>query len=189
MPRVDTRTKTTRGRSEFPCRMCSEPIVAGQVYRTWKSRVSGRSYMHASHGQPRPSMLSSRKTAQIEDAMVDADFSREDSVEGLTGILEGIAQTARDVGEEYRDGADNMPESLQYGAQAEAMREVAEELEAWADQLEAWEPEADEPIESDDPLAEGEEERLEERREAWLEEIRQEARDALDNEPMPEYQG
>ena len=37
---------------------------------------------------------------------------------------------------EYTDGADNMPENLQYGEQAESMREMGMSLETQADELE-----------------------------------------------------
>ena len=148
MPRVHTRTKSTRGRPTFPCRACSEPIKPGEKFYTWKKRYGGTSYMHTSHGFPKPSMLSNRKTAVIEDMTQDFPSSVE-STDEISEALQAIAETARDVGQEYEDSADNMPESLQQGYQAEAMREVAQELETWADDLESWEPENDSPDEDD----------------------------------------
>ena len=205
MPRVHTRTKSTRGRPEFPCRACSEPIKPGEQFYTWKKRYGGTSYMHTSHGFPKPSMLSNRKTAVIED--MTQDFPQQvESVEEISDALSAIAETARDVGSEYEESADNMPESLQQGYQAEAMREVAQELESWADELESWEPENEEPTEDeardelqdeleaeadyeegDEPSEDDIQTRLSEKRDEWLSTELDNAQDKLGE--MPEYQG
>ena len=164
MPRVHTRTKSTRGRPTFPCRACSEPIKPGEKFYTWKKRYGGTSYMHVSHGFPKPSMLSNRKTAVIEDATGDFPSTVE-STDEISEALNAIAEIARDVGGEYEASADNMPESLQQGYQAEAMREVAQELETWADDLESWEPEQDEPDEND--YQETDQDAFDQARKAW----------------------
>jgi hypothetical protein len=98
---------------------------------------------------PRPSQLYSRKTAVIEDAILDADFtfteelpaeaqpgeSHEIDTSHVEEVLSGIADVAESVGEEYEESADAMPEGLQQGYQAEAMRDVAERLRDWATDL------------------------------------------------------
>lgn len=156
MPRVYTKTKSTRGK-EYRCQSCSDPIIAGQSYHEWSRRFgrSGQTYrQHASHGRPRPTQLSSRKTAVLEEAVMDANFSGFECVLSLEDInesggsyeIEGlvdhvqqvaseIAEVAREVGQEYQDGFDNMPEGLNQGPTAQAMEEVAQELESWADDL------------------------------------------------------
>ena len=199
MPRVHRRVKSTRGRPEFPCRGCNEPIKAGEPFFTWKKRYGGTSYYHVSHGYPKPSMLSNRKTAVIEDAIQDFPSSAE-SIEDIQAAMQDIASQAREVGSEYESSADNMPESLQQGYQAEAMREVAQELESWADQLEAWEPQDDEPTEEEAidsaEIEEGSDEQakedivaeeLERMRGEWLENELSNAQGELGE--MPEYQG
>jgi hypothetical protein len=192
MPRVHTRTKSTRGRPEFPCRSCSEPIKPGEQFYTWKKRYGGTSYMHTSHGFPKPSMLSNRKTAVIEDAIQDFP-SQVESTDEISEALQGIADMARDVGAEYEESADNMPESLQQGYQAEAMREVAQELEAWADDLESWEPDQDQPTEDDLPEDVLEDEDADKEQELadlvsmWLDDELSNAQDKLGE--LPEYQG
>jgi hypothetical protein len=178
MPRVKTVKKNNRGTAH--CRVCGEAIKPGETFYTWKKRYGGVSKMHTSHGYPKPSMLSNRKTAQIEDVV--QDFGGYDNIEDCQAALNDIAQTARDVGEEYTSGADNMPENLQYSPTAEAMREVGDELERWADELEQWEPEGVEPTEP-----ENEDETLEEAQENWLNEQIEEANNLLYD--MPEYQG
>lgn len=201
MPRVHRRVKSTRGRPEFPCRSCNEPIKAGEAFFTWKKRYGGTSYLHVSHGYPKPSMLSNRKTAVIEDAIQDFPTSAE-SIEDIQSAMQEIASIAQEVGSEYEDSADNMPESLQQGYQAEAMREVGQELESWAGEVESWEPATDEPTEDEareelgDELDENGdaqanadiiEEKLTEMRAQWLDDELSNAQESLGD--MPEYQG
>lgn len=203
MPQVHRRVKSTRGRPEFPCRGCSEPIKPGEAFFTWKKRYGGTSYYHVSHGYPKPSMLSNRKTAVIEDAIGDFPQSA-DSIEDIQSAMQAIAETAREVGGEYEESADNMPESLQQGYQAEAMREVAQELETWADEVEGWEPEEEEPdedaarealeaetsedeLESSEPTEDDIESKLGELRSEWLDSELNNAQESLGD--MPEYQG
>jgi len=187
MPQVHTRTKSTRGRAEFPCRVCSDPIVAGEQFYTWKKRVGGTSYMHTKHGFPKPSMLSNRKTAIIEDAIREIDTSSAQSLEDLQGMLENIADEAESVGQEYADGVQNMPENLQEGETAQMMQEVADELEQWAQELRDFDPgenvpEEDEFSEEDDPA-----QAFEDATKEYLDTIRSAADDLLGQ--MPEYQG
>lgn len=199
MPRVHRRVKSTRGRPTFPCRGCSDPIKPGEAFFTWEKRFGGKSYMHVSHGYPKPSMLSNRKTAVIEDAIDDFPSSA-DSIEDIQSAMQDVAEQAREVGSEYESGADNMPENLQYGSQAEAMREVAQELESWADEIEQWEPEGAEPTEDDAREALGEDlpdgveptedevaDKLGELRSDWLDTELNNAQGSLGD--MPEYQG
>lgn len=155
MPRVHTTTKSTRGRT-YACIKCGKDITPGQTFYWWEKRFGGTYRQHTACGYPRPSQLSNRKTAQIEDVLQDLDLTSisyqlpdgfepqeegnaidiDQVVEQITEALSDVASTARDVGQEYEASADNMPESLQQGYQAEAMRDVAQRLEEWADQLE-----------------------------------------------------
>lgn len=191
MPRVHTSTrKKVTLKQPMICRQCREAIEVGQTYYTWKQRVGGTSYLHVTHGFPRPSWLSNAKTAVIEDAIQDAEKTigewapelGDHSTEDLLSALEAVADEAEGVGQEYEESADNMPESLQYGTQAEAMREVASELSDWADNLRSFEPQMDEP----DFEAEPERAALEVH-EDWVQACRDEATDALSD--LPYYQG
>lgn len=203
MPRVHRRVKSTRGRPEFPCRSCSEPIKPGQAFYTWEKRFGGKSYLHVEHGFPKPSMLSNRKTAVIEDAIGDFPTTAE-SIEDIQSAMTDVAEQAREVGQEYESSADNMPENLQQGYQAEQMREVAQELESWADEVEQWEPEADEPTEDDarealeaeasedekessEPTEDDIQQKLDELRSDWLDTELNNAQESLGD--LPEYQG
>lgn len=155
MPRVHTTTKSRQGKT-YDCVKCYKPITAGQTFYWWKKRVGGTYRQHTECGYPRPSQLSGRKTAVIEDALQDLNLGEvkvelpegfeiqetgnaydiEDAVEQITAALADVASEARSVGEEYEASADNMPDSLQQGYQAEAMRDVNQRLQDWAEQLE-----------------------------------------------------
>lgn len=155
MPRVYTKTKANRGRP-YNCVRCGQTIEPGTTYYEWSRRFgrSGMTYrQHTEHGRPLPSQLSSRKTARIEDELLTLNLQlaheldpeqqpEADVVVDLSGLvdeaaeqLEPIASTADEVADEYEEGVQNMPESLQYGAPAEYMQQVADELREWAEAM------------------------------------------------------
>jgi hypothetical protein len=191
MPRVTTHTKSNRGKRTYTCRGCGKAIQPGEQYRMWEKRVGGLQFMHVACGYPKPSMLSNRKTAVVEDAIEDATDTiskwtpslDELGYDDVKGALEQVADEAEAVGQEYSEGADNMPENLQYGTQAEAMREVGQELESWAEELRSWEPNEEEPDLNDDMDDEEREAALEQ----WANDLRDDATDKMSD--LPEYQG
>jgi hypothetical protein len=212
MPRVTSHTRSTR-KTKYPytCRLCGQEITAGQTYYEWEKRYGGPQRTHTSCGYPRPSMLSNRKTAVVEDAIQDAEKAIGEwspgspSAEELAGvdayefsadwsdlesIVEGVADEARSVGEEYESGADNMPDALQYSPTAEAMRDVAQELQDWADNI--TEPlqnlsDPDIPERDEDEADEDYAGRVEEAIEQWADEARDAAQESFGD--LPEYQG
>jgi len=188
------------------CRHCHEEIAVGQSYFTWQRRYGGPQYLHTTCRRPRPTELSDRKTAQIEEAVLDvvwpdATFDADD----LTGCVEAylsdlqttvqdVAAVVREVGEEYQASYDNLPENFQYGATGEAMESVAQELESKADDLESWEPDSTEPDYPDEPGDEADEAEREEYVQAcetafsdWASDAQSNAEDAFGD--MPEYEG
>jgi hypothetical protein len=154
MPRVTTHTARP-SKYDRICTGCGQPIEPGQRYYHWTRRVGPKrgSFRHVECGPPRPTELTSRKTAQVDEAIgsfsaPEVDFAVLDGVdednppESVTldaapfeEAVEDVAGTAESVADEYEESADNMPEALQYGAQAEAMRDVAERLRDWAGNL------------------------------------------------------
>jgi len=181
------------------CNSCSQEIARGDEYYTWEKRYGGPQYRHVSCGYPRQSDLSSAKTAQLHDAISDAqdqiaswdpDAESPDTSD-LESFLSDVASTARDVAQEYRDSYDNLPENFQMGATGEALETVADELESWADEVESPsfsedEPTYDEdPTESEEQIAKARQETLE----SWTENVRQEALDHLESQDVPEHQG
>lgn len=217
MPRVHTITKSPRAtKRPYVCTGCREEITAGQRYYKWSKRYGGPRYRHVECGYPRPTELSDRKTAQIEEAVMDADLSSwapeipedwdgdteslDTSLEGLTDLISMVVESARDVASEYEEGVNNMPDGLQYSPTAEAMNDVAQRLNDWADELEYFEPTTDEPDwperdrDEDDEDAEWSDEDEAKFREKvaevyteWADNARSEAEDKLSD--MPEYEG
>lgn len=158
MPRVTTKMRNRGGTKTYLCTGCGQPVEPGQKYYEWSRRfgMSGSTYRrHVKCGYPRPTELSSAKTAVVQEAIeVATDQINSWSVE-LTGIedpdesislevgdiesaLGDAASAAHEAAEEYEQGADAMPEALSYSPTAEAMREVAEELRGWATDVEQW---------------------------------------------------
>lgn len=210
MARVVMKTKNSGGKHVYTCSGCGEPVTAGTKYYTWArrfGRTGVRYYQHATCGYPRPTQLSSRKTAVVDEAITDANLAQhapelpyEDAVAGgtldvpyddLQAALASVAEEARTVGEEYTSGADNMPDSLQYGQQAEAMRAVGDELESWADNLDNWDPSCTTTIDvpADYAGTDADKAALAALWEEAVQELVTEAQDHLDAEGVPEYQG
>jgi hypothetical protein len=216
VPRVTTHTARA-SKYERRCRRCGQPMEPGQRYYFWSRRVSPENYQHVDCGFPRPTQLSSRKTAVVEEAIHDAQtemgnwspgsfdevyaelFSNgvvpspetmELDTSDLLAALEAVADAAGEVAAEYEEGADNMPDSLQSSPTAEAMRAVAEELESWQDELRSWEADNTQ-VELPEPANfETPKDWHDASEQMWdeaVEEARQSAMDAMDN--MPEYQG
>jgi hypothetical protein len=213
MPRVHTKTRSNRAtKRPYRCERCREEILPGQRYFQWEKRYGGPRRQHVECGYPRPTQLSNRKTAQIEEAVMDADLSQwqpsipeewdgstdsiDVDVEHLRDLLSNVAETARDVGQEYQDSFDNLPENFQYGATGEALQEVAQELESWADEVEDFDPQSDEPDwpereedEDGNPVSSDDEwrEEVQEALDKWADDVRGEAEDKISE--IPEYQG
>jgi hypothetical protein len=126
MPRV---THVKAARKENPV------AQVGESYYWWKFRYGGK---HFSKTSPRSSQLCTGRKSEVMAAQEGLSDSLSDACDGdeLTAACEECASTFCDLGSEYEQGADNMPESLQQGEQAEAMREMARSLEEQADAFE-----------------------------------------------------
>lgn len=208
MPRVHIRTRRkVELKTPMTCSVCSKPVEVGDTYYTW-ARKMGRSgavyYNHQDCGPPQRSQLSSRKTVAVEDAIDEANTAIQswtpelahaeptygDGYEDVATALQTVGEVAREVGAEYQDGFDNMPEGLNQGETAQAMEEVAQELESWADDLDSWSPSNDEPDipeRDEDEEDEAYRERCEAALEDWANDVRTDAEDAMGD--MPEYSG
>lgn len=126
----------------YPCRKCDQPIKAGEQYYEWKHRHAPPSRQHQTHGGPRQSELCTGKMSGVyaaiaaaEDAMGEAHKTNDAS--GLTEILNTCAQEVEQVKDEYQQGLDNMPESLQSSSSGDAIQEKIDGLEQFQDALES----------------------------------------------------
>lgn len=200
--KVTRHTKSTRGR-EYRCSGCkqeSSVIAPGEEYYEWHPRNGPPGRRHVKCGYPRRSMLSGSKLGTLWDAQDDANEQIDawapeiDSPDysDVKSALESVAEAARDVGQEYADGIQNMPDALQYSPTAEAMQQCADDCEAYADALDGWSPDEEEPdlpegLPDDDGFDENESDRTK-AFEEWVEAVKDSARAALEDD-SPEYQG
>jgi hypothetical protein len=93
---------------------------------------------------------------RVED-LINADASQADLVQALRDT----ADTARDVGNEYRDSKENLPDSLRDSSTGDSLDEKADQCDQWADELEQaaddiegmedWDAEAKEAAAGDTP--------------------------------------
>lgn len=139
MPRVNTATKSTRGKA-IKCGRCGQPIEPGQRYLYWQFRYGGKRTRHEACGRPRPSELtSSDKLSRLYAAQEGVeDFLAGEWAElaDLAEALEAAASEARDVAAEYELAADAVDEHFPGSYQVDEIRDKASEAEQWADELE-----------------------------------------------------
>jgi hypothetical protein len=152
MPRVNTVKKSRKDQGS--CGKCGDPLPKGSPYRFWKFRYGGkRKRCMKDECSPRRSDLTQSKMAAVYDAQDDAEetlasWDRED-VSVLRGALESLAETVREVGEEYAEAAEP------FGNSGEN-QERADELESWADSLESAASELEEYEDQDCDTCDGE---------------------------------
>ena len=110
-------------------------VRKGEPYYWWQNFRSPKRF---SKTYPRGSQLCTGRKSEVmaaQEALTD-DLMMADTAEQIKDACETCAETFRQLASEYEESADNMPESLQYGEQAENMREMAASLETQADELE-----------------------------------------------------
>ena len=180
MPRVHTKTKSTRG-AVYGCVKCSKPIVAGEQYHEWTFRYGGTRRQHATHGRPTRGQLTQGKLAALYDAQDAAaeTIAGADNADDIAQALRDVQEVASEVAGEYREAAEAM------GAAGTENEERADTLDSYADELESeageiegetWEA-ADE---QDEDVEEGQEVNDDgETQDEWLEALRDRATDKL----------
>lgn len=138
MPRVKSKTKNKAGKP-YPCDRCDKKIRAKEPYYEWSFRHGGTHRQHLSHGYPRQSQLTESKMSSAyaaieaaEDAIGDAE-----DVDAIRTALEDCGNEIETVAQDYQDGIDNMPESLQQGGTAQESADKIESLNSFKDELES----------------------------------------------------
>jgi hypothetical protein len=180
MPRVYTKTKSTRGKT-YSCAKCPEPIKAGQEYHEWKFRYAGTRRQHASHGRPSRGQLTQSKLGQLYDAQDDAETAIHDagSAEDIAEAVRGVGETAKEVADEYREAVQAMNmegAGTENEERADTLDEYSEKLEGEADDISSEQWEADPPDEGEDEEPVDSDGNTEEE---WLEELRSRAIEAI----------
>lgn len=202
MARVHFVKKAGKSKFRRVCRICGHVIVEGESYYHWANRIGTYSSKGQTCGQhrPRPSHLTtSDKLATLYAAVESAEDSLDEigSEEDVQGILETLAEAAREVGEMYGESADNIEQSFQNNPTAEECREKQESLDSWADDLEGasfddfetWLAANGDDETSDEDEGEDEEKEAvaddeHPRHEEWLDYLRDEAGNVMGNQPL-----
>lgn len=209
MARVNT-VKSFRGTSKtadgtLKCSKCGATIQRGDRYVWWANRAPGQRssfrrircgrtecYPQAweREGNPKRAMLM-QATAEAERQV--ADWT--DDPSEIISIMETLAESVREVAQEYEDGADNIESGFGHETyQSEELREKAQQLNDAADEVEQFDPSEDPPDEGDfeadedDPDAEPENadgETYEEALETWRERVREEAYEKIGEVELP----
>ena len=121
------------------CSRCGTKIKKGQRYKWAKGRYTVRR-VWCSHCQPRASELTgSDKLSRLYAAResIEDVITGECTKENLIEALSDAASEAREVGQEYQESHDAMPDNFQMSATGEELQEKADQCEQWADALES----------------------------------------------------
>jgi hypothetical protein len=183
MPRVHTSTKSAAGRV-YTCGACGKHITKGQKFHAWSFRFGGSHRQHAECGYPRRGQLTQSKLGVLYDAQDAATEAVEqtDQLSDLNDALQQVADTAREIAEEYREAVQAMNmegNGTENEERADTLDEYADALESVAGDIDGndeWE--AAEPEEGADADAEPLDEDGQTRDE-WFDEYRQQALDAI----------
>jgi hypothetical protein len=139
MPRVNHVKKAQKDHGT--CR-CGKKLRKGQPYRWWKFRFGGKR-VRCMDCKIRPSDLTNSKMGVIWDGQEDASESIvawdpvHSDVSELGEIATQLAETVREVSEEYMEGVETQREYFPSGNPVmEENEERAQELESWACELE-----------------------------------------------------
>jgi hypothetical protein len=170
MPRVTTKTKATRG-AAYHCGKCGEKIKPGTKYYEWSFRYGGTRRQHEACGFPRRGQLTQSKMGAVYDAIDDAEttIATADTASDIADAVRSAAEVVNEIELEYRDAADAMGAAGESGISAER----ADELESFASDLEG----------EADNIADEERDEENETEEQFIERLREQATDALDNCP------
>lgn len=138
MPRVKTSTKNRAGKV-YKCGRCGRTIEPGEKYFSWSFRYGGTQRRCAEH-YPKQSELTQSIVGEIYAAVETAETEIEgaETVEDVNLAVQGVAEAARQVFDQYTEAA----EPFQGGG---ASGERAEELEPWVDELEGFDPDDSDP--------------------------------------------
>lgn len=189
--------KSFRGTSKtkdgnLTCSRCGGKIKKGDSYRWWANKMGRSSFKRVRCMKPECApkpwehMTTSPHIAGLmqaeeagHEAVADVSHSGDASefCSQVADAVQTVADGVRDVAEGYSEGASNMEDGFGHPTyQSEELQTKAEEVEGQADELESWEPSNTEPPEPEE--GEDEDER-EETINNWVEEVRDEANDAI----------
>jgi len=121
------------------CKVCGKSIEAGDTYKWTKPRYRGEVCACVNCTIPL-SMIFRSKMVAIYDAVTGIAGT---SVDSIADVLHDLANTVREVGQKYQEGADAQREYFPGAEQAEENEQKAQDLDSWADEIESKADEAE----------------------------------------------
>jgi len=144
MPRINS---VKAARKPAKCNRCGKEIPVGSGYIYWEFRYGGMVKRCLACPRPRNSELTqSDKLSALwsaAESIEDADMAfqgqpvkyfEDFNTSDLAQAVHAAADQVREVGEEYRNSADNMTIE---GGPKETLEEKADSCDSWADELES----------------------------------------------------
>lgn len=133
MPRVNTQTRSTRGRAKH-CGRCGREIKPGERYFSYSFRYGGTQVRCSEH-YPKQSELTQSKLSELYSAIEGAEeeMASAETVDDIVTAVGSVEEVARDLASEYEEAAEAFG-----GAGENAER--AEMLESYADELSNFSP-------------------------------------------------
>lgn len=162
-------------KDQKPCESCKMELPAGTPYLYYY--VGFRSnYKHVrctkSECFPKPSERESSKTATILAAQESFDVSGMDTKDDIEAAVQAVGDSVQEVADEYQEALDAWENgNSELEEKVSHYEDQANEISNWTYEGEA-EPEQEE---------DEDEEAFQERWDEWIEQVRSEAQDAVDN--------
>lgn len=204
MARVTYVKKAQKSKRPRSCYRCGTEIKVGDPYKWFALRIgrmSQRKNFCSNCSIRRSDQTTSSQLATLWDALDDAESAVDQAgdAEEITTAVQGAYDGVYEAAEMYRESASNIEDGFGHSTYvSDELNEKADELESFADDLQSWEPNSD--FDEEDAEATAREElaaeqdnedldeteiadRVEEKRQEWLDEVRGEAQDALSNCP------
>lgn len=126
------RVKYQKAAKDYP----ASGIKKGDMYYYVRIKTGPRSSRQMRQLTPfKPSQLTTSDYLSQAYALQER-FNDLTDLTTLEEDLNGLAEEARDLGQEQQDKYDNMPEGLQQGGTGELLEQRAQAMESWADSLE-----------------------------------------------------
>jgi len=131
-------------RKQHKCGKCGKDIAVGQPYRWMKPRYGGKRIRCTEFAcRFRPTDTSSAKTAQVYEAIEDAEseIGGASDIDDIKSVLSNVADTARSVADEYNKA--NSTWTQNGASENSEWQEKEEACNEFAYALESWEPDED----------------------------------------------
>lgn len=125
-----------KARTPGNCSRCGSVIAIGDPYIWIKSRVSPKRSFCTAH-PPKPSdITSSDKLSRLYSVLEELEECAVDTLDEALSLLDAAISTAEEVGDDYQQSLDNMPEGPRSGQPGMEIEEKIQACSDWAAELE-----------------------------------------------------